>query len=80
MNTSNLKDTITTYAGIIFGAATSVLTYGVSAGITYPAWVNTTCGIVITVTGLVLFILTGKNPNLTTKSETQVAKQNEEAK
>jgi hypothetical protein len=71
----NLKDTLSTICGIIFAICTALVTTGVS-GVTLPTWLITASGILIAVSGAILGWLTGKNPNATAKTDTQVTNAN----
>lgn len=75
----NLKDTLTTIAGIMVAFGGTVYTLG-KAGIALPEWLNTAGVIAATVGATVGLYLTGKNPDGSTKSADQVTKQNEQAK
>ena len=72
---TNIKDTLTTICGFIFGIATAVLTYQQSTGIAFPEWLTVALGIAITISGFVIFYFTGKNPDGSTKTVTQVQDQ-----
>ena len=67
---SNLKDVATTIAGFVFSISTAVLTYTQSAAITLPTWLTEILGTAITISGGVIFYLTGKNPDGSAKTPT----------
>ena len=74
--TSNLKDLISTICGIIIavcGAGTGIIW---QLGVTLPKWVTPVAIALAGIATLVLGIITGKNPNLTTKTDAQVTAQN----
>lgn len=73
---SNIKDTITTILGIVFAISGSIVSASVSGGVLIPVWLMTIASISATISGTIIAILTGKNPNGTTKSEAQVVTQN----
>ena len=76
---SNLKDTLSTVCGVVFAIGTAIL--GVAAsGVVLPGWLTAGATAVIAIAGGVLGFLTGKNPNLSTKSAEQVTEQNAQAK
>jgi hypothetical protein len=75
MNTSNIKDTLTTVCGVIFFVCTSIVTMNVS-GVILPTWLTSTCGVLIGISGAIIGWLTGKTPAGVTKTDTQVAQQN----
>ncbi|MEI7480424.1 MAG: hypothetical protein WCJ59_02240, partial [bacterium] len=66
----NWKDTISTICGLVFALCTAIVT-GVT-GVTFPEWLITVVGIGLAVSGAIIGILQGKNPNLTTKTARQV--------
>jgi hypothetical protein len=72
MNTSNLKDKLSTICGIIFALCTALITTGVS-GVALPTWLTAGAGIVAAICGAIIGVLTGKAPNASTKSDSQVA-------
>lgn len=76
MNASNIKDTISTIAGIIFALASGLLTAAAS-GVTLPVWLVTAAGIAVALSGALIGFLTGKAPAGTKKTEDQVAKESE---
>ena len=67
----NLKDTISTICGIILAICTALIT-AIASGLVLPTWVTTACGILAAIAGAILGWITGKNPNLTTKTSRQV--------
>jgi len=86
MNTSNIKDTLTTYAAIAFGTAMTVI--GLPSAITavaptvvfsLPPVVNIICGIIIAVSIVITQVLNGKNPDGSTKTATQIIELNTKA-
>jgi hypothetical protein len=74
----NIKDTLTTIAGIIGAIGAAIV--AVSSQITLPTWITSTGGISVAISVAVVGYLTGKNPNGTTKSDTQVTNQNAQSK
>ena len=77
MNTSNLKDTLTTIAGFLFALASGVLTASAS-GLVVSAWLTTAAGVIVAVSGGLIGWLTGKSPDAKTKIKDQVIAGNEE--
>lgn len=75
----NLKDTLTTIAGVMI-AIGGVLLSLVTAGIILPAWATTGGIILATLGGAIISYFGGKNPNGSTKSAKQIEAQNEQAK
>lgn len=75
----NIKDTISTYAGLALALGTAVLALA-TQGIALPEWLLIAAGILAAVGGGLLGWATGKNPNLSTKSAGQVEDQNAQAK
>lgn len=75
MNTSNLKDTLSTIVGIVGGVAASILT-AEKSGLVLPAWVAPVCNGVVAVSTIIFGVLMGKNPDGTTKTTEQTAKLN----
>ena len=66
MNTTNIKDTLATICGWVLGIAGAILGLTTS-GVTLPPIVLTITAGAAAVAGVVLGILTGKNPNGSTK-------------
>ena len=86
MNATNLKDTLTTYAAIAFGLAVAVLglptaiqAIAPTAVFVMPPIVNVISGIIIAVSIVITQALTGKNPDGSTKTPTQIVSQNTQA-
>jgi hypothetical protein len=80
MNISNLKDTVTTICAWITVVGGAILGAQVAGQTTLPVSIT---GILTAVVGVALAVtqfLTGKNPNGTTKSDSQVVQQNSAAK
>ena len=75
----NYKDTISTICGIVFAICSSLI-IAINSGLTLPSWIVGTCGALIAVSGAMIGIMTGKTPNLTSKSESQVEVLNAEGK
>ncbi len=75
----NLKDTLTTVAGILIALAGTVLTC-TKLGVVVPEWLITDSTVAGVIGASIVAYLTGKNPDGSTKSAEQVAKQNEQAK
>lgn len=70
-NTSNLKDTLTTICGLIFAVGGSLLAIN---GI--PDNVKYIVGVAVAISGGVIGWLTGKAPNGSPKTDTQLKDQN----
>lgn len=86
MFNSNLKDKLTMYAAVLFSTATVIIglpaaVSAVSPSLTFslPPVVNVICGFVIAISIVVSQVMTGKNPNGTTKTDKQVIKANKES-
>lgn len=73
---SNIKDTLTTIFGIVLAISGSIVSLSISGGILIPVWLLTSSTIAATLSGTVIGLLTGKNPNGTTKSDAQIITQN----
>ena len=58
----NLKDTVSTICGLLFAISTSLLVVP-----SLPGWVTTALGIIMAVSGAIIGVMTGKNPNGSTK-------------
>ena len=58
----NFKDTATTICGFIFAVSTTLLVVP-----TLPGWATTALGLAMAVSGAIIGVLTGKNPNGSTK-------------
>jgi len=58
----NLKDTATTICGFVFAISTTLLVVP-----SLPGWVTTALGLAMAVSGAIIGVLTGKNPNGSTK-------------
>lgn len=71
MNNSNLKDTLTTIFGIL-GAISGSILAAASGGLEIPPAVKAICGGVAAISVGVIGWLTGKAPNATTKTDSQV--------
>jgi len=76
----NLKDTLTTIAGILIAASGTVMTVNQTAPGVIPESITTAATIAGVVALSVLGYLTGKNPDGSTKSANQVDTQNQQAK
>jgi len=70
----NLKDKLTTCAAIAFGTCVAILALPATiaqiapeAVFTLPSFVNVICGVVIAASIIVTQVLTGKNPDGSTK-------------
>ena len=75
----NLKDTLSTICAILIAIG------GVFAGLNVtvlhlPPWITAVGAIMVTIGSTIIGILTGKNPDGTTKSIAQVDTQNSQAK
>jgi flagellar motor component MotA len=75
MNTSNLKDTVTTICGIVFVIASTLLGLNLQ-GIALPHVIIVIAGTLVAVTTAVTMYLTGKAPNGTNKTDNQIGDQN----
>jgi hypothetical protein len=76
MKTINLKDKLTTYAALAFGICVAILALPTTiaaiapeAVFTMPAFVNVICGVVIALSIIITQVLTGKNPDGTSKND-----------
>lgn len=58
----NFKDTATTICGFVFAVSTALLVVP-----SLPAWATTALGLVMALSGAIIGVLTGKNPNGSTK-------------
>ena len=58
----NFKDTATTICGFIFAVSTTLLVVP-----SLPGWATTALGLAMAVSGAIIGVLTGKNPNGSTK-------------
>lgn len=67
----NWKDTLTTIFGIIAAICGGLLTAS-QTGLVLPTWLISVCGALATISVAVIGWLSGKNPNLTKKTELQV--------
>jgi hypothetical protein len=79
MNTSNIKDWMTTLCGIIIAVCAGGTGFLYTIGITFPAWVYS---IAVVLSALAVYVkanLVGKNPDGTTKTPTQVSQLNQQA-
>jgi len=72
MNSSNLKDTLSTIAGVLFAVCTGIVTASAS-GVTLPSGLVAAAGTLAAISGAVIGFLTGKAPNATSKTPEQVA-------
>lgn len=77
---SNLKDTLTTVCGWVTVVGGAVLGAVAAGQITLPASVTGILGGVVAIALAVTQFLTGKNPDGSTKSVSQVSDQNSQAK
>jgi ABC-type antimicrobial peptide transport system permease subunit len=75
MNTSNLKDTLTTIASIMALLSGAIITIG-TQGVVLPAWLNTAAIVLGALSVTIIGFLTGKLPSGAAKSEATVAEQN----
>jgi len=71
-STSNIKDKLSTFCGIL-GAITGGI---LISGVDLPAWLKTVCGATSAVCLAVIGFLTGKTPAAKPKTEEQVVDQN----
>ena len=58
----SFKDTATTICGFIFAISTSLLVVP-----SIPSWATTALGLAMALSGAIIGVLTGKNPNGSTK-------------
>lgn len=75
----NLKDTLTTIAGVMIAIAGVILALSTN-GIILPTWVTTGGVVLATVGAAIIAYLGGKNPDGSTKSKLQVENQNKQSK
>lgn len=73
--TSNIKDKLSTFCGILIAIAGSVLVAGQS-GLVLPTWLTATAGSIVAIGTGIIGYLTGKAPNAIKKVPTQVVQQN----
>ena len=73
--TSNLKDKLSTFCGILAAICGALLVAGES-GVTLPGWLKATAGAVSAVCLAVIGYLTGKTPAAKPKTEKQIVDQN----
>ncbi len=73
--TSNIKDKLSTFCGILAAICGGILVAGQS-GLVLPGWVNATAGAVSAVCLAIIGYLTGKTPAAKPKTEDQVVDQN----
>jgi len=76
MNSSNIKDTLSTICGILFAIASGLVTASMS-GISMPEWLPAIAGSVMAISGAIIGYLTGKAPSAAKKTESQVVDQNQ---
>ena len=83
MNLANIKDTLTGYAAIAFSVCAAILGLPLAitaavptATFTLPPIVNIICGTVMAISIVITQVFTGKNPDGSTKTATQVAQAN----
>lgn len=72
---SNLKDTLSTIAGLVFAVASAILA-ATASGLVLPAWLTTACGVAVAISGALIGFLTGKAPSGKAKTEEQVVASN----
>jgi len=73
--TSNIKDKLSTFCGILAAVCGALLVAGES-GVTLPGWLKATAGAVSAVCLAIIGYLTGKTPAAKPKSINQVIDQN----
>ena len=73
--TSNIKDKLSTFCGILAAICGALLVAGES-GVTLPSWVKATAGAVSAVCLAIIGYLTGKTPAAEKKTISQVIDQN----
>ena len=75
----NLKDKLSTICGIIFLIGGAIVSVGATGGAILPVWLVSGAGVATALSGAVIGILTGKNPDGSTKSIPQIDTQNSQA-
>lgn len=69
--TSNLKDTLTTWCGVLFAVSSGIVAAAMG-GLALPSWLTASSGAVAAISGGIIGFLTGKAPNATKKTDSQV--------
>lgn len=72
---SNLKDKITNICGIVFAICTFLVS-STLGGLTLPTWVTTAAGLLAAISGGIIGYFTGKKPDGSVKSDSQVTESN----
>jgi ABC-type xylose transport system permease subunit len=72
MNLQNLKDTLTTIAGVVFAVCGAIMAISAS-GVVLPEWLTTTAVTAVAISGALIGYFTGKLPDGTKKTPEQVA-------
>ena len=72
----NLKDKLSSICGIVFLVGGAIVSVGATGGVALPVWLVAGAGVSTAISGAVIGILTGKNPNGSTKAIEQVEAQN----
>ena len=72
---SNIKDKLSTIFGVLGAIAGAMLTFS-QTNVTLPSWVVPVCGLVGSLSVVVIGYLTGKTPAANSKTPDQVIDQN----
>jgi hypothetical protein len=78
MKTSNIKDTLSTICGILILLGGALATIN-AAALHLPVWVTAAGGAMVAIGTAIIGILTGKNPDGSTKTPIQVNELNQTA-
>ena len=72
---SNLKDILSTILGVLLAIFTAI--GGLNIAVLHlPTWITTVAVIGVAICGAIIGVITGKNPNLSSKTPEQVDAQN----
>ena len=66
------KNTLSSICGLIIVICGAIATLGASGGIVIPTWITSVCGALAAISAGLIGWITGKNPNLTSKTPDQV--------
>ncbi len=72
---SNIKDKVSTICGVLAAIGGGILVVGQS-GVVLPSWLTAAAGTTVAVCTAIIGYLTGKAPNATVKTTSQVVDQN----
>ena len=72
----NWKDTLTSVCALVIAICGGITGLNLGGAFTLPTWLITICGLLVVIAGALIGWATGKNPNLTAKTDTQVSKLN----